>query len=127
MQSSQLPKRIYYDDIPAEVANETTDVLNLRTKVRYKFQDGTKVTEVNAFAGKGCSRPFRDAEKYAKKYPKSGEAKYWQHCAGTAQITDGQKILTREVHWVQGKDSKMHDAFIKEYPKKLKDGKDKKR
>lgn len=121
--ASQLPKRIYYDDIPAEVANETTDVINLRTKKRYIFQDGTMITKVNAFAGKGCSRPFRDAEKYAKRYPRSGEAKDWQHCAGMAQITNGERILTREVHWIQGKDKKMREAFIKEYPNKLKDDK----
>ena len=121
---SQLPKRIYYKDIPAKVANETTDVINLRTRKRYKFQDGTMITEVNAFAGKGCSRPFRDAEKYAKRYPKSGsKAENWQHCAGKAQLTDGMNSFTREVHWVQGEDRKMREAFIKEYPGKLKDDK----
>ena len=127
IKQSQLPKRIYYDDIPAEVANETTDVIHLRTRKRYKFQNGTAITEVNAFAGKGCSRPFRDAEKYAKRYPKSGKAENWQHCAGKAQITDGMKSFMREVHWVQGEDRKMREAFIKEYPNKLKDEKGKKR
>ena len=32
-------------------------------------------------------------------------------------------VQPREVHWVQGEDRKMREAFIKEYPGKLKDEK----
>lgn len=113
------PRRLYLDDIKAEDANKTSDVLNLRTKQRFKFKDGTKLTEVHVFAGKGCSKEFRDADKYAKRYPQSGKnPSDWQHCSGKATITNGSKTLDREVHWVQGADGKMREAFIKEYSSK---------
>lgn len=111
------PRRLYLADIKAEDANKSSDILNLRTKQRYKFKDGTKLTEVHVFAGKGCSKEFRDADKYAKRY--GGKASDWQHCSGKATITNGEKTLSREVHWVQGADGRMREAFIKEYPKKL--------
>ena len=108
-------------DIKAEDANKSSDILHLRTKQRFRFKDGTIITQVEAFAGKGCTREFRDAWKYAKRYPQSGKnPSDWQHCSGKAIITDGKKDFTREVHWVQGADGKMREAFIKEYPKSLK-------
>ena len=106
-----LPKILYLPDIPAEDANKSSDVLNLNTKQRYRFKDGTYIKNVYVFAGKGCSKEFRDADKYAKRW--GGRAEDWQHCAGIAQITNGVKTLTREVHWVQGKDKKVREAFIK--------------
>ena len=113
------PRRLYLDDIKAEDANKSSDVLNLRTRERFKFKDGTKLTEVHVFAGKGCSKEFRDAEKYAERYgkkdPKLANPSDWQHCSGKATITNGSKILDREVHWIQGADGKMREAFIKEY------------
>lgn len=111
--SQQLGKRLYLPDVSADEANKSSDILNLGTKQRYKFQAGSKITNVHVFAGKGCSRPFRDAEKYAKRY--GGKIEDWQHVSGNAKITDGSKVLEREVHWVQGKDGKMHEAFIKFY------------
>ena len=111
--SQPLGKRLYLPDVSADEANKTSDILNLGTKQRYKFQAGSKITNVHVFAGKGCSRPFRDAEKYAKRY--GGKIEDWQHVSGNAKITDGSKVLEREVHWVQGKDGKMHEAFIKFY------------
>lgn len=102
-ESNQPPRRLYLPDISAETANKTSDVLKLGTRQRYKFKEDTNITKVHVFAGKGCSKEFRDAEKYAKRYKDDGEAKDWQHCSGIAQITDGKVTLEREVHWVQGK------------------------
>lgn len=110
---SQLPRRKRLKDISAENANRTTDVLHLRTKQRYRFKDDTNITNVLVFAGKGCNKEFRDAKKYAKRW--GGKPEDWQHCSGDAMITDGTRTLAREVHWVQGADGKMREAFIKEY------------
>jgi len=108
---AKAPKRLYLDDISAEEANKTTDILDLQTKDRYSFKSGTKLTGVYVFAGKGCSKVFRDAEKYAKRW--GGKASEWQHCAGMGYITNGKKTYQREIHWVQGADGKMREAFIK--------------
>ena len=94
-------KNLALDDIPAEKANSTSDVLNLRTRKRFKFKDGTKITDVEAFAGRGCKRPFRKAIEYADKFgkinPKLSKASDWQHCSGYAIITDGIRDFRREV------------------------------
>ena len=115
------PKRLYLKDIPAKDANKFSDVLHLKTKERFRFKDGTSITGAYVFAGKGCSKVFRDAEKYAKRY--GGKAEDWQHCAGFAKITNGTKTLDREVHWVQGKDGYVREAFIKIHEKQLSYGK----
>jgi hypothetical protein len=122
-QESNFPKRLYMSDLSADEANRTTDILDLHTKQRYRFKEGTTITEVHAFAGKGTSRVFRDAQKYARRYPQGGNIEDWQHCSGQAQITNGKKVLRREIHWVQGKDGKMHEAFIKVFTNNLKDHK----
>lgn len=114
--SNKLPRRLYLDDMSADFANKHTDILDLGTKRRYQFKGGTNITKVEVFAGKGCSKEFRDAEKYAKRW--GGKPKDWQHCSGIAQITNGIKEFTREVHWVQGDDQIPHEAFIKYYKKK---------
>lgn len=114
----QLPKRLDLPNISAKDANKSSDVLNLKTKQRFRFKEGTEITNVYVFAGKGCSKVFRDAEKYAKRW--GGKAEDWQHCAGIAQIINksGTTTLTREVHWVQGKDGKIREAFIKFHEKR---------
>ena len=117
-ENKQPPRRLYLKDISAESANKGSDVLNLKTKERYRFKEGTQIKEVYVFAGNGCSKEFRDAEKYARRYPQdSKNPADWQHCAGIAQITNGSKTLTREVHWVQAKNGKMREAFIKFHEK----------
>jgi len=118
------PKRLRLSDIPAKDANKFSDVLHLKTKERFRFKEGTSITGAYVFAGKGCSKVFRDAEKYAKRYPESGKnPEDWQHCAGFAKITNGSKVLDREVHWVQGKDGYVREAFIKIHEKNLEDRK----
>lgn len=114
------PRQYHLPNVSAKTANQSSDVLHLKTKQRYKFKEGTEITNVYVFAGKGCSKVFRDAEKYAKRYPQSGRnPEDWQHCAGRAVITNGSRTLNREVHWVQGKDGKIREAFIKIYEKNL--------
>lgn len=119
------PKQLHLPNIKAEEANTTSDVLHLNTKQRYRFKEGTEIRNVYVFAGKGCAKEFRDAEKYAKRYRKynEGRPEEWQHCAGMARITDGKKVSTREVHWVQGKSGKIREAFIKVHENKLEDRK----
>ena len=109
--SKTSPKNLKLENIKAEDANKTTDILRLGTSQRYRFKEGTDIRNVYVFAGSGTSTEFRDAKKYAKRY--GGKAEDWRHCTGNAIITNGNVTLRREVHWVQGKDGKMREAFIK--------------
>lgn len=108
----ELPRRVRLPRVKAEVANKSTDILDLKTLGRYKFKEGTDIRNVYAFCGKGSSKEFRDAEKYARRY--GGNPKDWQHCAGDAIITNGRVTLHREIHWVQIAGGEMKEAFIKE-------------
>ena len=115
IRNKSLPRRLYLPDMSADKANQTSDILNLRTKQRYRFKNGTTITEIHAFAGKGCLKVFEKADRYASRYPESGKRKEdWQHCSGIGYITNGKNTLKAEVHWVQGNDGKIREAFIKE-------------
>ena len=109
--NGKLPRNLDLPNVSAEEANKTSTVLRLGTSKRYTFKEGTEIKKVNVFAGKGVSRPFRNAARYAERY--GGNAEDWQHCAGFATITDGERTMRREVHWVQGADGKIREAFIK--------------
>ena len=115
VKSSGLPRRLYMEDIKVSRDTIRSDVLDLYTRERFTFKSGSEIRQVHAFAGKGCLKPFEKAAKYAQRYPSGGSASEWQHCSGIAQITDGKETFTAEVHWVQGKDKLIREAFIKEY------------
>lgn len=104
-----LPKRVPLPDISKKDANKKSDILDLVTWNRYRFS--SDITGVYAFAGKGSSKEFRDAAKYAERY--GGKKEDWQHCAGTASITNGDKTFMVEVHWVQLEGGNVREAFIK--------------
>lgn len=89
------------------------DVMDLATGERYHFAEGTKLQNVEVFAGKGTKTPFRKADAYAERY--GGEAKNWQHVKGfgTLDTPDGDRDA--EVHWVQCQGVGKHEFFIKEW------------
>lgn len=121
------PKQLHLPNIKAEEANKTSDVLHLKTKQRYRFKEGTEIRNAYVFCGNGSSKEFRNAKKffdrYSKTHPETGKIEDWQHCAGMAIITNGKQTLHREVHWVQGKDGKIREAFIKVHENTLEDRK----
>ena len=108
-EKKSLPKKVTLPDVSMKDANKKTDVLDLKTKRRYSF--ASDVTGVYAFCGKGSSREFRDAEKFAKRY--GGKASNWQHCAGYATITNGKYSAKAEIHWVQLEGGNIREAFVK--------------
>jgi len=66
-----------------------------------KLVEGTKITKVKAFAGKGTNTPIRDAVFLENDYGIPAEE--WQKVRGNAYvIVDGQKRLA-EVHWYEAK------------------------
>ena len=115
-----LPKRLILSNI--KITKDNVDdkrvMLGVGTKGpkrKFDFAKGSEIRNAYVFAGKGCSKEFRDAWKYADRYRHLGLGKSedWQHCAGTALLTDGTRSFVREVHWIQGKDGVIREAFIK--------------
>lgn len=105
----KLPRQLPLPDVSMQDANKRSDILDLRTYKRYKFV--SDITGVYAFAGKGSSKEFRDAKKYADRY--GGKAENWQHCAGHAKISNGEVTADAEVHWVQIEGGNVREAFVK--------------
>lgn len=89
------------------------DVMDLITGEIYHFVEGSRIQNVEVFAGKGVRTPFRDAEKYAERY--GGTSENWQHVKGIGEIetSDGDRKV--EIHWVQCQGIGKYEFFIKEW------------
>lgn len=86
-------------------------VMDLTTGELYYFAKGSKLRNVEVFAGKGVRTPFRKAEKYAKRY--GGTPDDWQHVKGFGIIETEDGEIPVEVHWVQCEGIGKHEFFIK--------------
>ncbi|MCD8328833.1 MAG: hypothetical protein LUC25_07055 [Ruminococcus sp.] len=97
--------------IGAKAANY--EIIDFETGEMFHFAEGTKIQNVEVFAGKGTKTEFRKAEKYANKY--GGVAEDWQHAKGygVVETLDGDRRA--EVHWVQCQNIGKFDFFIKEW------------
>ena len=89
------------------------DVMDLSTGEIYHFVEGSKIQNVEVFAGKGVKTPFRRAEKFAARY--GGKPEDWQHAKGFGLLDtpDGDRDV--EVHWVQCEGLGKFEFFVKEW------------
>lgn len=74
-------------------------VMDLQTGERYHFVEGTKIQNVEVFAGKGTKKEFRKAQKYANRC--GGRPEDWQHAKGFGLLATPDGDREAEVHWVQ--------------------------
>lgn len=81
----------------------------------YKFYGGTKITNVQVFAGKGVRNKLRPevAAAMARKY--GGKPTDWQHAKGLGTVERDGRLRTVEVHWFQAKNRGMHEFKIKDW------------
>lgn len=84
------------------------------TGLKYKLVDGSEITDVEVFAGKGVSKTYdRAYSYYAPKF--GGRAKDWQHIKGFGFIdVDGTEHFV-ENHWSECKVIGKVEGFIKEW------------
>ena len=116
----KLPKRLRLPNKSGDEANKTSDVSILGSSKRFRFAKNSYISDVVVFCGKGTSTVFRNAAKFAnrKDLKHLGAPEEWQHCSGKAKITDGRSTYVTEVHWVNGNDGKIREAYVK-YPETL--------
>ena len=88
-------------------------VLDLETGVRYQLAKGSKLQDVEVFAGKGSKKEFRQAEKYAQRY--GGNASDWQHAKGKGLLETDEGDVKAEIHWVQCEGIGKKEMFVKEW------------
>ena len=89
------------------------DVLDLQTREVFNFSYGTKIQNVEVFAGKGSKNEFRTADKYAQRY--GGDAKDWQHVKGIGVLDYYGEDRRAEVHWVQCQGIGKFEFFVKDW------------
>lgn len=107
----KLPEETIGRSVGAKAQNY--DILDLETGEHYHLVEGTKLQNIEVFAGKGVKAEYRKAEWYASKY--GGLAEEWQHVKGigTVQTPDGQ--FKAELHWTQRIGYEKIDMFIKRW------------
>lgn len=88
-------------------------VMDLASGEFFKFAQGSRLKNVQVFAGKGVNTPFRKAQKYADRY--GGDPENWQHVKGFGVIEAEDGERDAEVHWVQCEGVGRHDFFIKRW------------
>ena len=89
------------------------DIMDLDTGEIYHFSEGTRIQNVEIFAGYKSRAEFRTAEKYVERY--GGDAEKWQHAKGYAWIETPDGDRWAQVHWVQCEGIGKHEFFIKEW------------
>lgn len=75
------------------------DIIDTGTGEKYRFTEGTRLQDVEVFAGKGVKTPFRKARKYANLY--GGNPEDWQHVKAVAIINTPDGDRKAEIHWFQ--------------------------
>lgn len=88
-------------------------VLDLETGDFFRFAEGSRIQNVEVFAGKGTKNVFRKAPKYADRY--GGSPEDWQHAKGHGVIETPDGDRAAEVHWVQCDGVGKFDFFVKKW------------
>lgn len=98
-------------DLGAKAKNYT--VMDLATGEFFQFAQGSRIQNVEVFAGKGTRTEFRKAQKYADRH--GGKAEDWQHVKGHGVIETSEGDRNAEVHWVQCPGIGKFDFFVKRW------------
>lgn len=89
------------------------EVMDLETGEMFHFVEGTTIQNVSVFAGKGSSKPYRNAYKYANRH--GGAVEDWQHVKGFGWLDTSDGERHAEVHWSQCEGKGKHDFFVKRW------------
>ena len=107
----QLPDIQIARSVGAKALNY--EVLDLETGMMFRFVEGTRLQNVEVFAGKGSSSPYHKAYKYAN--TKGGKVEDWQHVKGTGWLETDDGDRHAEVHWSQCEGIGKFDFFVKRW------------
>ena len=89
------------------------DIMDLGTGEHFNLVEGSKIQNIEVFAGKGVKDTFRKADVYAKKY--GGKPENWQHAKGIGKIDYYGEERKANIHWVQCERYGKHEFFVKEW------------
>lgn len=77
------------------------DVRDPKTGRVHRFVEGTQITQVEVFAGKGVSKKLRPQVVSGLVSRYGGRARLWQHAKGLGTVDCDGWPRTAEVHWFQ--------------------------
>ena len=98
-------------DLGAKAKNY--QIMDLATGELFQLVQGSRIQNVEVFAGKGSKTPFRKAQKYADRY--GGEPEAWQHVKGHGLVVTEDGDRRAELHWVQCENIGKFDFFVKKW------------
>lgn len=105
------PEIVIGRDVGAKAKNYT--VMDLATGEFFQFAQGSRIQNVEVFAGKGTRTEFRKAQKYAERH--GGKAEDWQHVKGHGVVETPEGYRNAEIHWVQCSGIGKFDFFVKRW------------
>ena len=75
--------------------------MDLQTGESFKFVEGTKLQNVQVFAGKGTRTPLHEGVAEGLTAEFGGDVDKWQHAKGIGLIDYYGENVKAEVHWFQ--------------------------
>ena len=109
--SSSLPDS--YEDETFEIGRSlgaaamNYDIRDPQTGRFYKFAEGTKITDVVTFAGKGTNKSLRREVVRGLTREFGGKPSDWKHSKGIGTIDRDYKYQDAEVHWFENRGTKV--------------------
>ena len=106
-----LPDIIIGRSVGAKAKNY--DIMDLATGEIFHLVEGSRLQNVQVFAGKGSHKPYEKAWKYANKH--GGKVEDWQHVKGFGLVDYYGEEREAELHWSQCEGIGKYDFFIKRW------------
>lgn len=98
-------------DLGAKAKNYT--IMDLSTGEFFQFAQGSRIQNIETFAGKGTKNEFRKAQKYADRH--GGKPEDWKHVKGHGIVETSDGDRKAEVHWVECEGIGKFDFFVKRW------------
>ena len=89
--------------IPKSLGAKTTnyDILDPKSGRIFHLVEGTRITNVKVFAGKGGAKPLAEETAIGLSEQIGGRPENWQHCKGEAFVDVDGEEYKKEIHWFQ--------------------------
>ena len=105
-----MPDILFGRSVGAKALNY--EVMDLETGEMIKFVEGSRLQDVEVFAGKGSRTEYKKPI-YADK--KGGKLEDWQHVKGKGWLVTPEGDQRAEVHWSQCEGIGKFDFFVKRW------------
>ena len=87
--------------------------MDLVTGDHFSLMEGTRLQNVEVFAGKGVKKSYRKADTYSERY--GGSPGDWQHVKGIGTVDYYGEGREAELHWSQCNGIGKVEFFIKRW------------